>query len=276
MIDGIRWPGGKSRARATIVPLLAGALHSGMRVVSPFLGGAWVELNLPPSGSDRWADRDPALVNFYSVLRDDLDGLLDAFAWTLCSRQLFVEYAAALDNADGRLSPVEWAYQFFYVLMACRNAELAYPRFAVSVQDGGHGNRLIGALGRLEERLRPISRRLQGVSLCCADWRETLDQCDGSDCLFYLDPPYPDNGVHYRRQLRAWQLHVELAGRLRELKGQWLLSLPDTPAVRELYKGLPIRRLSFASGFAKGAGDHRRVTNRELLIGPLAGTTEDK
>jgi DNA adenine methylase len=270
MIDSpLRWPGGKSRLRARII----GLLPPHRRYLEPFAGGAWVLLGKPPSAEEVLGDSEPELVNFYRVLQASPQAFLDSFAWDLCSRAEF-ERLRALDV--GALGDVERARRFYYLVMAGWGAEYGYARFQTAIADGGHGNRLIGALLTLQDRILPVHRRLQGVRLEECDWRESLARYDGPDTVAYLDPPYPANKVHYSRNMRGWESHEDMADVLSRTACRWVLSLGDHPRVRAIYGPYNLIPVQFASGQAPGSGERGRVLNRELLItnfdvGPASG-----
>lgn len=255
----LRWVGGKSRLRRPILALLP-AHHC---YVEPFGGAAWVLFGKPPSPVEVLNDLDPELINFFRVLRDEPDALVRAFAWTLVARAEFTRLAA-LDPTT--LAPVERAYRFYYLIMAGWGGELRYPRFQTSIQDGGHGNRLIGALATLEARLWPIHARLRAVCIENRDWRACVDHYDQPDTVLYLDPPYPDNGCNYAYNMRDWADHAALAARLQQARGRWIVSSYDRPEIRALFRGSWFTAVQAASGMAARKGGGSRVINREVLI----------
>src|SRR5438105_13722276 len=205
----IKWVGGKSRLRNRIIPLLPA--HT--CYVEPFAGAAWVLFGKRPSAVEVLNDREQELVNFFRVVKEKPEELITSFEWELVSRAEF-ERLANLDL--GQLTDVQRAHRFYYLIMAGWGGELDYPRFATSITDGGHGNRLIGALKTLRQRLQPIHDRLRTVIIENLDWRECIDRYDRVSTVMYLDPPYPDNKCNYAYNMRNWQDHQELAQRLND------------------------------------------------------------
>jgi len=255
----LRWAGGKSRLRRSILPLIPP--HT--CYAEPFGGGGWVLFGKAPSAVEVYNDLDGDLINFFQVLKTRPAALLRSFDWELVSRQRFMQLA----GTDPRTQrPVERAHRFYYLLMAGWGGELLYPRFQTAVQDAGGGNRLLGALRTLEDRLRPVHRRLQRVLIEHLDWPELLEKYDSETTFFYVDPPYPGNGVNYRHNLRDLEDHRVLAEHLGRLKGRWMLSTYDRPDMISLYGEHHHRvRIQSASGMAT-SGRTGRVMNRELLI----------
>lgn len=158
------------------------------------------------------------------------------------------------------------AHRFYYLLMAGWGGEYHRARFATSVNDGGHGNRLIGALRGLSQRLLPVHQRLQAVSIEELDWQDCLARYDGPETVAYLDPPYPGNSCNYSQNMRAWRLHEEMAHALAGTQCRWVLSCYDHPRVRALFDRFTIIPVRFYSGMRPARGAHTRLLNREVLI----------
>jgi len=140
------------------------------------------------------------------------------------------------------------------------------PRFQTSISDGGHGNRLIGALETLKERIAPVHNRLKTVIIENLDWRVCLDRYDRPNTVMYIDPPYPDNGTNYFHNMRDWKEHRELAERLRKTECKWILSSYDIPEMRELYPENYVVAVQMASGMKARKNGSERVINKEVLI----------
>jgi DNA adenine methylase len=102
--------------------------------------------------------------------------------------------------------------------------------------------------------------RLLQVQLECLPYQEILKRYDRQFTFFYLDPPY--FGLPYYRFNFEEKDYVELAGLLNTLKGKFLLSLNDTPEVRQIFAAFNISGLSFSySAQSKPGRKHN-----ELLI----------
>lgn len=257
----IKWVGGKSRMRKTIIELLP--KHS--CYVEVFGGAAWVLFGKPVSDVEILNDIDQELINFFRVIRERPDDFIDSFDLELVSRAEF-ERLSALDTHS--LNALERAHRFYYLIMAGWGGELNYPRFQTSISDGGHGNRLIGALKTLRERIDPIHTRLKTVIIENLSWQACVDRYDRTGCVMYLDPPYPGNGVNYYHNMRDWKDHEQLAHRLKQTKCQWILSSYESTKMRGLfdladYHFTPI--LS-ASGMKTAKDNSERVINNEVLI----------
>ena len=255
----IKWVGGKSRLRKQIINLLPA--HT--CYVEPFCGAAWVLFAKPLSKVEVINDIDGDLINFFQVIKHKPGEFLDSFDLELVSRQQF-EYFAALDPSH--LTDMDRAHRFYYLIMAGWGGELNYPRFQTSITDGGHGNRLIGALKTLRQRIEPVHQRLSTVIIENLDWRECIARYDKAGVVMYVDPPYPGNGVNYAHNMRNWQEHSELANRLLNSNCKWLLSSYDSPEIRNMFTECTIIPVTSSSGMRVKKNDTTRVVVNELLI----------
>jgi len=254
-----KWVGGKSRLRKAIISLLP--QHT--CYVEPFAGAAWVLFGKTPSDVEVLNDIDQELVTFFRVVKENPQELIESFKWELVSRSEF-ERLANLD--PHQLSEIQRAHRFYYLIMAGWGGELDYPRFATSITDGGHGNRLIGALKTLESRLEPVHNRLRTVIIENLSWEECIDRYDRQGVVFYLDPPYPGNGCNYAHNMRSWDEHEKLIARLKKVRSKWILSSYDIPQMRSLFPDNFIISVQSSSGMRVKKDDNSRVLNNEILI----------
>ncbi len=257
--SSFKWVGGKSRLRKQIVALLPE--HT--CYVELFAGAAWVLFAKPPSKVEVLNDIDEELVNFFRVVKYQPQDFMQSFEWELVSRSEF-ERLANLDTAT--LTEIERAHRFYYIIMAGWGGELHYPRFQTSITDGGHGNRLIGALKYLRRRIEPVYERLQKVIIENMDWQDCLKRYDRSKTVMYIDPPYPGNGCNYLHNMRSWDDHWHLAERLYAAKCRWILSSYDVPEMHNLYDGYNILSVQSYSGMRVKKNDTKRTLNQEILI----------
>jgi DNA adenine methylase len=254
-----KWVGGKSRLRKQIVALIPE--HS--CYLELFAGAAWVLFAKPPSKVEVLNDIDEELVNFFRVVKYKPEELVQSFEWELVSRAEF-ERLANLDTLT--LTEIERAHRFYYIIMAGWGGELHYPRFQTSITDGGHGNRLIGALKFLRKRIEPVHKRLQTVVIENMDWKDCFARYDRDKTVMYIDPPYPGNNCNYLYNMRSWDDHRQLADHLHKSRCKWILSSYDIPEIRNLYTGYNIISVQSYSGMRVKKNDTSRKLNEEVLI----------
>jgi DNA adenine methylase len=254
-----KWVGGKSRLRKQIVALIPE--HT--CYVELFAGAAWVLFAKPPSKVEVLNDIDEELVNFFRVVKYKPEELIQSFEWELVSRAEF-ERLANLDTST--LTDIERAHRFYYIIMAGWGGELHYPRFQTSITDGGHGNRLIGALKFLRKRIEPVYERLQKVVIENMDWKDCFARYDRDKTVMYIDPPYPGNRCNYLYNMRSWDDHWQLANHLHNSRCRWILSSYDVPEIHNLYDGYNIISVQSYSGMRVKKNDTSRTLNKEVLI----------
>ena len=254
-----KWVGGKSRLRKYVIKLLPE--HT--CYLELFAGAAWVLFGKPLSDVEIINDIDQDLVTFFRVVREKPEELISSFAWELVSRAEF-ERLAELNPAE--LTDVQRAHRFYYLIMAGWGGELNYPRFQTSITDGGHGNRLIGALTTLRQRLEPVHERLKTVIIENLDWQNCFERYDRPGTVMYVDPPYPGNKCNYAHNMRGWPEHHLLAECLKNAKCRWILSSYDIPEMHTLFSHYFILAVQSASGMNTKKNGTSRTLNREVLI----------
>lgn len=256
-----KWVGGKSRFRKQIINVIPE--HT--CYVELFAGAAWVLFGKSPSSVEVLNDIDSELVNFFRVVKYQPEELIKSFEWELVSRAEF-DRLANLDTSQ--LTEIARAHRFYYIIMAGWGGELNYPRFQTSITDGGHGNRLIGALKFLRQRIEPVYQRLQKVLIENLSWEACFKRYDKEGTFMYIDPPYPDNKCNYAHNMREWEQHTKLADALKNAQCKWALSSYDNPEVRALYEGFHIIPLQAFSGMKvkKNDNNNKRMLNMEVLI----------
>lgn len=253
----IRWVGGKQRLRKYVLDLLPA--HT--CYVEPFCGAAWVLFGKQPKGVEVINDIDNDLINFFRVVKEQPQALIDSFEWELVSR---AEFNRLKELDVTKLDSIQRAHRFYYLIMAGWGGEFKYPRFQTAVKDGASGNRLINAILTLHERIMPVYKRLQTVIIESMQWADCVDRYDSPTTVFYIDPPYPMNNCNYVHNMRDMNDHTTLMERLSKSKGRWIVSLYDNTAVRDLYKRFNFHPIQSASGMK--TGDNKRYINQELLI----------
>ena len=250
-----KWVGGKSKLRNTIISMLPP--HE--CYVEVFAGAAWVLLGKQPSKVEVLNDIDGEIINFFTVVKERPEELIASFEWDLVSRE---EFKRLRDTDPTSLDPVARAHRFYYLIMGGWGGELHSPRFQTSISDRGHGNRLIGALKNLQERIMPVHKRLRTVIIEQLDWSECMDRYDDERAVMYLDPPYPGNNCNYRFNLREWKDHEEIAQRMRRANAKLLLTTYDLPELRDLFADFYITPVQFAAGMPSESGRQ----NQEMIV----------
>lgn len=229
------WYGGKYSHLDWLLPLLPEATH----YCEPFGGSAAVLLNRQPSPVETYNDLDGEVVNFFRVLRDQKDEIIEAIGLTPFSKE---ELTIACTESTQNLSDLERARRFFVRARQVRTglAQTASPgrwahcKLTTRAGMAGAVSRWLGSVEGLSE----IVQRLLRVQIENAPAIEAIQRYDSAETLFYLDPPYPHES---RGDTKAYGYemtdseHRKLAEVLRAVKGKVALSSYHCDLMDELY-----------------------------------------
>lgn len=242
------WKGGKARLVARLLPLFP----PHQCYVEPFGGMASLLLNKPSSEVEVYNDRDDRLVELFSVLKyhpQEFDRELDGL---LTSRRLFELYRDRTGITD-----IQRAAQFLYALAFSFSGQgETFPTTKTKVSI---------SISTLRERAELVKQRLQTVTIEHLDWEQVIERYDGPDTFFFCDPPYMQTSG-YRAQFVDRDQET-LAARLRTIKGTFLMTNSDLPAVRQLYRGFPMTVLRGQLSIERSHGralKHLTVANYPL------------
>lgn len=232
----LRWYGGKYSHLEWLLPLLPQTTQ----FCEVYGGSAAVLLNREPSSVETYNDIDGTLVNFFKVLRDRPEELLEKLYLTTFSREEFTN--AWLSRGRTDLDDVERARLFFISAEQVRIglAQTATPgRWAWCVLTSRRG--MSGAVSRWLNRIEglwAVSERLRSVQIENLNAIDVLHRYNSKEILFYCDPPYPHESrgdpKAYGFEMKEGD-HRKLAETLHELKGKVALSGYKTPLLDELY-----------------------------------------
>jgi len=231
------WYGGKFSHLDWLLPLLPSCHH----YCEPFAGSAAVLLNREPSPVETYNDIDGEVVNFFRVLREQKDRLVEAIGLTPFARE---EFYRALNGHGQALSPVERARRFFIRARQVRTglAQTAslgrWANCKNTTRAGMSGvvSRWLGSIEALPEvAIRLLRIQIENRPAC-----EVIRLYDAKATLFYCDPPYPHET---RGDSKAYGFemtdddHRDLAALLSRVKGKAAVSGYRGPLMDKLYKG---------------------------------------
>ena len=231
-----RWYGGKYSHLDYILPLLPKTHH----YCEPFAGSAAVLLNKEPSPVETLNDIDGDITNFFKVLRDNPEELIEKLYLTPFSREEFKKAILARGRKD--LDPVERARLFFIRAEQVRiglaqTASLGRWAWCKNTSRRNMSGAVSRWLNRIEA-LWAVAERLRRVQIENDDAFNVIKRYDSEDTLFYCDPPYPHesrgdpNAYGYEMTVSD---HKKLAKLLHSIKGKVAISGYKCPLMEELY-----------------------------------------
>lgn len=208
--------GGKFSQLDTLIKKLPSGIEK-MHYVEPFGGSMALLINKPKSKCETYNDIGFDVVNFFEVLRENRDELLEKLYLTPYSRS---EYENAFISTDCK---IELAKRFYIRIRMSMNAVGKYPsQFRISVkQNSPLTQRFRNSMGDLFF----VSNRILDVHIENKCALEIIDRYDSENTFFYLDPPYMEktrvDPYAYKNEFR---MHIELSNKLNSIKGKFLLS----------------------------------------------------
>lgn len=229
------WYGGKYSHLDWLLPLLPRTIH----YCEPFGGSAALLINREPSPVETYNDLDGEVVNFFHVLREQKEALIEAIGLTPFSR---AEFEAAINEPTAKLANLERARRFYIRARQVRTGlaqKASAGRWAHCVLTSRAG--MAGAVSRwlgAVEDLPFIAQRLLRVQIEHAPAIDVIQRYDSEEILYYCDPPYP-HSTRGDANAYAYEMtddqHRELAGVLRNVKGKVALSGYQCDLMEELY-----------------------------------------
>lgn len=230
------WYGGKYSHLDWLLPLLPQTTH----YCEPFGGSAAVIINRHPSPVETYNDIDSEIVNFFRVLREQKEQLIEAIGLTPFSRE---EFDRAIYGGDDEVSDMERARRFYVRARQVRTGlaqRASTGRWAHCLLTSRAG--MAGAVSRwlgAVEDLSAIAQRLLRVQIEHAHALEVIKRYDSPETLFYCDPPYP-HASRTDTKAYAYEMsdddHRQLAATLHALQGRVALSSYHCDLMYELYR----------------------------------------
>jgi DNA adenine methylase len=231
----IQYAGGDWYIRNEILPIIR---QSGATKLVEVFGGSGVITQFAPREQFKiivYNDKDSLLTNFFLVLRDRTEELVEKLFFMPNSRELFNKYKNMLETGEiYKLDPMSKAIATFYLL----NTSFSGTTNGWSIRHRGNSS------VRMRHRILALAdyaKRWLDVDIENKDFREVLKIHDSSNTVFYLDPPYlPVNSKerkgYYRVPFTERDMR-ELLEMLSRIKGKFVLKLPkdhlEIPYIKE-------------------------------------------
>lgn len=194
------------------------------------------------------------VVTFFRILQRHYPQFMETLKFQISSRAEFERLGAC--NPD-TLTDLERAGRFLYLQRLAFGGKVAGRNFGVDTS--GPSRFDVTKLGPV---LDAIHDRLAGVVIECLSWRDFIGRYDSPSTLFYLDPPYFGSEDDYGAGVFARADFTEVAARLADIAGSFILSVNDVPETREIFAAFSIETV--ATRYTIAGGKWSDV--RELIV----------
>jgi DNA adenine methylase len=265
----LKWAGGKRRLLSQYEPHFPTEFGS---YYEPFFGGGAVFFWLFNRGlfqdSVFLSDVNPELVNFYTILRDDCESLIQKLRGHH-RRHDHDYYYKTRAMKQRQMKPVNRAARLMYLNRTCFNGLYRVnSKGEFNVPMGRYKNPLICD----PSGLRAASSALGVASFKLGGFQQATERAQPGD-LVYFDPPYvplntTSSFTSYTRENFTLQDQQKLAQTFRELAERGVkvcLSNSDTPVVRELYEGFS-QHVIMAPRAINSKADRRQKVSELLIV----------
>ena len=244
-------------------------------IVSPFMGGASLELRLAASGIHVHAyDLFLPVAEFYQVFNANsaavVDKVLEIYPIYRGDEESHAEFMRLARY--GGWAEIECPIERAAVTWAISRQSYMGKNFASTPVDPKYASRIeyfrnpIIGDGPVRRQHR-IWREWHNPNITFghADYHESLAK---HDCIAYLDPPYVKKSRFYGNGKQGEFDHEELRDVL-AARGRFILSYGDDPLIRELYKDFTIMNPEWRYACGKSVGDTK--SSEILILSPDIG-----
>jgi len=114
-------------------------------------------------------------------------------------------------------------------------------------------------------KLPEYKELLKGVTLTNKDYEAIVNKYDDKHTFFFIDPPYENTEEGYGYAETTDFDFDRLASVLRDIKGNFLLTINDSPRIRKLFAEFIIKPVKVISQWKNASEKHGKV-RKELII----------
>ncbi|MBS7698790.1 MULTISPECIES: DNA adenine methylase [unclassified Chelatococcus] len=247
--------GGKKQLAGQLVERIEAVPHH--TYVEPFIGmgGVFLRRTRVPK-AEIINDLSGDVATFFRILQRHYVAFMDMLRFQITSRREF-ERLSACDPST--LTDLERAARFLYLQRTAYGGKVAGRNFGVSPGMPGRFD-----VTKLMPILDELHDRLAGVIIENLPYHELISRYDGPGVLFYLDPPYWGSEGDYGRDAFSKSDFAQLSVQLAAIEGAFILSINDTPEVRDVFSCFNQEVVSLTYTIANGDGKEVH----ELIITP--------
>ena len=247
--------GGKRNLAKRLVAMIDQIDHT--TYAEPFVGMGGVFLRrIRQPKAEVINDINKELATFYRILQRHYVPFMDMMKFQITTR---AEFDRLVRTDPTTLTDLERAARFLYLQRTAFGGKVSGRNFGVSVERGGRFD-----ITKLGPMLDDLHTRLSGVVIECLSYGDFIKRYDRPETLFYLDPPYYGGENDYGKNIFERADFEKLSEHLRGLSGRFILSLNDTPEVRQIFDGFSMDTAEVNYSIAKQSESRRAYG--ELII----------
>ena len=246
--------GGKRNLAARLVEKIDAIPHRTYCEAFVGMGGVFFRRTRQPT-AEVINDLNKDVANLFRILQRHYPQFRQVIEFQLTSRADF-ERLIKIDPTT--LTDLERAARFLYVQRTVFGGKVTSRNFGVSPATAARFD-----LTKLGPMLQDVHGRLSRVVIECLPYHEFIQRYDRPETLFYLDPPYWDSETYYGRGMFTKDDFQRLAQILGDLKGRFILSINDTPQIRDIFQAFEMEEATTTYSINGSAKD---TAAKELII----------
>lgn len=218
--------GGKRNLSKRLVAMIDATEHALYAEPYVGMGGVFFRRTRRPR-AEAINDISGDVATLFRILQRHYQAFMDMLKWRFASRAEF-ERLMAVDPVT--CTDLERAARFLF---------LQRLGFGGQVVNRTYGVRYTGPtmfrFSDLEVQLRAVHERLEAVNIERLAYGTFVRRYDRSGALFYLDPPYHGCEGDYGDAVFSEADYRTLSDLLAAIEGRFILSINDTPMIRDLF-----------------------------------------
>lgn len=180
-------------------------------------------------------DINGEVMNLFRMMQRHPRQLLDTMALQLASRE---EFDRLKRSDPAQMTELDRAVRFVYLQRLAFGGMIHGQSFGVDRASSARFD-----LRKLMPSVMRAHQRLQGVDIERLPYEQLIARYDRPGALFYLDPPYHGCEGDYGPGVFSEADFDRLRGVLEAAKGRFIMSINDTPFIRETFAGFTIEEV---------------------------------
>jgi DNA adenine methylase len=229
------WQGGKRKLAERLIAIIETIPHESYAETFVGMGGVFLRRRYAPK-CEIINDYSGDVSNLFRIMQRHYLPFLEHMRFSLASR---AEFERLSNTPPNTLTDIERAARFLYLQRLAFGGKVTKQTFGVSPLTPSRFN-----IARVELLLQDAHERLKGVVIENLSFKDFIPRYDRASVLFYLDPPYYGCEDDYGKTLFSREDFEILASILHDLKGKFILSINDTPEVREIFSAFDFEEVS--------------------------------